>query len=46
VYYPADELLARPLDPSRFSFFPDEASALAGNFRPSKKMADGVREKA
>ena len=42
VYYPADELLDCPLDPSRFIFFPDEDSARDSNFRPSRKMAGGV----
>jgi hypothetical protein len=42
VYYPADELLDCPLDPSRFIFFPDEDSARDSNFRPPKKMAGRV----
>ncbi len=42
VYYPADELLDCPLDPSRFTFFPDEDSARDSNFRPSRKMAGRV----
>ena len=43
VHYPADELLDYPLDPSRSTFFLDEASARASNFRPSKKMVDRVQ---
>ena len=43
VYHPIEERPSRPLDPSRGTFFFDEASARASNFRPSKKMVDRVQ---
>jgi hypothetical protein len=42
VYYPIEKSFAQPLDPSRGTFFLDEASAQASNLRPSRKMAGRV----
>ena len=42
VYYSIEKSLSQPVDPSRGTFFLDEASALASNFRPSRKMAGSV----
>ena len=42
VYHPIGESLSQPMDPSRGTFFLDEASARASSFRPSKKMAGRV----
>jgi hypothetical protein len=42
VYYPIEKSLAQPLNPSRGTFFLDEASAQASNLRPSRKMAGRV----
>ena len=44
VYHPIEERPSRPMDPSRGTFFLDEASALASNFRPSRKTAGRTRE--
>ena len=44
VYYPVEDPPLQPLEPSRFSFFQDEASAQASGLRRPKRHETGSRK--